>query len=153
MSNDTGMRPMQLYLSEGTPKFLEDFAHHAMSHLGIDRLRGEINIYYCKKLEEESYGLCWGDRREAEIHLAHTQWGETLSREDRMMSLAHELAHAWQYLTGKLVADPDRFVAKWEGTNIEYTPENEKYMPWEIEAVEYENRIYASWVEDKNLYK
>ena len=147
MSKHTGKRcnRMQLYLSENTPKFLEEFAHHAMASLGIDRLRGDLEIFYRKRLEEESYGLCWGDRREAEIHLAHTQWGETLSKEERMKSLAHELTHAWQYLTGKLVADPDRFVAKWMGTTIEYTPENEKYMPWEVEASKMEEEIYEEW--------
>ena len=140
---------MQLYPSNNMPKFLEDFAYYASVYLGIDKLRGEVSIFYRPRLEEESYGLCWGDRREVEIHLAHTQWGEVLSREERMKSLAHELAHAWQYLTGRLVADPDRFVGKWKGESMEYDPEKESTMPWETEARKLEEEIYRSYLNNK----
>ena len=150
---------MQLYLSSNFPKYMEDFVYYAASYLGLDKLRGEIQLTYKTRLEDEAYGMCWGDRRECEIQIGSQTYGEKISREDKLKTIAHELTHAYQYLTGKLQCDPSitednkMWKSVWEGKTYRYKPENESKKPWEVEAVHFENEVYACWLEDKDLYK
>ena len=141
---------MQLYLSDHLPKYMVEFIDYAVGYLGIDKLRGEILVEYKRKLPEESYGECFGDRSEVEINIAQTTFGESISREDKLKTIAHELTHAHQYLTGRMrcVSEEDgdeEWVTHWKKRKYKYKPENELKQPWEIEAVKYENEIYESW--------
>ena len=138
---------MQVYLSSNTPKYMSEFAHFACKWLGIDKFRGEIYIDLKQTLEEESFGLCWGDRSICEIQLASRQWGEPVSREDRLRTLAHELTHAHQYLTGHLVpGETGEFKSVWLGEEVKYSAEDEDQTPWEQEASTVEERIYDEWM-------
>ena len=144
-----GMKQMQLYLSNNCPKYLEEFAFFACHYLGINKLRGNLQITLASKnLDEEAYGLCWGDRSECEVHIANYQWGEPVDRESKLKTLAHELTHAYQYLTGHLVAyDVGDYVSRWHGADFKYKPETEHEMPWEVEAVHFEEVIYDAWMD------
>jgi hypothetical protein len=139
---------VQCYLSKNMPKYMVDFVHFSMQRLGLDKLRGEVHIALKGTLDGESYGLCWGDRREAEIQIASKQWGTPVSREDKLKSIAHELTHAHQYLTGRLKCDlaSDEYNSTWLGEQYRYRPEAEIRLPWEVEAVENERDIYNEWV-------
>ena len=149
---------MQLYLSSNIPAYMDDFIRYACVYLGLDKLRGEINITYKTRLDEEAFGCCWGDRRECEIQIGSRTFGESISREDKLKTIAHELTHAHQYLTGKLKCDPSftegkMWTSTWEGKTYRYKPENETKKPWEVEAVHFENEVYYCYLEDKCLYK
>jgi len=145
---------MQLYLSDRTPKYVEDFIRYACVYLGLDKLRGDITITIKKSLDAEAYGICWGDRRECEIHIANNSFGQRVSREDKLKTIAHELTHAYQYLTGKLKCDPSitednkMWKSVWEGKTYRYKPDNESKKPWEVEAVRFENEVYCKYLED-----
>jgi hypothetical protein len=142
---------MQLYQSKNIPKYMSEFIVYACSYLGIDKLRGEILIEYKRRLSEESYGECYGDRSEVEIHIAQTTFGKTITREDKLKTVAHELTHAYQYLTGKMKCvgegpeDTD-WVTHWKKRKYRYSPDKESNQPWEIEAIKYENLIYENWI-------
>jgi hypothetical protein len=99
--------------------------------LGLDRLRGEINIKLGQTLDGESFGLCWGDRQEAEIHIATKQWGNPINRENKLKTLAHELTHAHQYLTGALKCDltNEEFKSVWHKKEYRYLPDEEADLP------------------------
>jgi hypothetical protein len=145
---------MQLYLGSNVPKYMEQFVYYATCYLGLDKLRGEITINLKNRLEEESFGLCYGDRKEAEIQIASTTFGQSISREDKLKTIAHELAHAHQYLTGKMqtftAGGEESWVTQWKKRKYRYNPDgDEKSKPWELEAVKFENEIYACWLEDK----
>lgn len=141
--------PMRLYLSDHLPKYIVEFIDYTVGYLGLDKLRGEILVEYKRKLPEESYGECFGDRSEVEINIAQTTFGQTISREDKLKTVAHELTHAYQYLTGKMKCSAeegqDEWVTHWKKREYKYKPEDELTQPWEIEAVKYENDIYESW--------
>lgn len=140
---------MQVYLSNNMPKYMVDFTYFAMMYLGMDKLRGEIEVKLSKRnLAEESFGLCWGDRRECEVQIASKQWGEPVSRENKLKTIAHELTHAHQYFTGRLKAKDD---VLWKGNQIEYDVKDEESMPWEVEAREYEEEIYKAWKKKNEL--
>ena len=159
MYNDIGMIPMRLYLSNNTPKYMSDFINYAACYLGLDKLRGEINITYKTSLEEEAYGLCWGDRHECEIHIGSRSFGAKITRENKLKTIAHELTHAHQYLTGKLKCDPEpedldnEWASVWEGERLAYKRDEETEQPWEREAVYFENEVYYCYLEDKSLYQ
>ena len=137
---------MQLSLSNNMPQYMREFVDYAVSYLGLYRLRGEISIDLARgELDEQAYALCWGDRREVEIKIATKQWGESLSREEKLKSIAHELVHALQYLTGNLKCH-DGANSTWMGRSYEYDPEEELTMPWEQEARMYEDVIYKEWL-------
>jgi len=148
---------MQLYLGSNMPKYMEQFVYYATCYLGLDKLRGEIVINYKPRLEEESYGLCHGDRKEVEIQIASTTFGQSISREDKLKTIAHELTHAHQCLTGKMktstTGEEDSWFTHWKKRKYRYDPEgDETSKPWEVEAVKFENEIYACWIEDKEMY-
>jgi hypothetical protein len=142
---------MQLYQSENMPQYMKRFIVFACKELGIHRLRGDLHIDLKRNLEEESFGLCWGDRSAAEIQIATKQWGAPVSREDKLKTLAHELTHAYQYFTGHLIAgETDEYASTWLGETVSYTPEDENRTPWELEASDYEERIYEAWLNRNN---
>jgi hypothetical protein len=142
---------MQLYQSENMPQYMTRFIVFACKELGIHRLRGDLHIDLKRNLEEESFGLCWGDRSSAEIQIATKQWGAPVSREDKLKTLAHELTHAYQYFTGHLIAgETDEYASTWLGETVSYTPEDENRTPWELEASDYEERIYEAWLNRNN---
>lgn len=135
---------MQVYLSKNMPQYMREYVDFAIEFLGIDKLRGEIRIDLAKRaLEDQAYGLCWGNRREAEIQVASKQWGKRISREDKLKTIGHELAHAYQYLTGDLAPHKvNDHISRWHGQDIHFDPKDESVMPWEIQAVHYEEQIY-----------
>ena len=138
---------MQLYLSNNMPNYMREFVDFACQYLGLDKLRGDVSVTLKGTLDGESFGLCWGDRREAEIQIASKQWGEPVSRENKLRTIAHELTHAHQYLTGRLKCDPnsDDLKSRWQGEWHTYTAEEESNMPWEMEACGKEITIYELW--------
>lgn len=142
---------MQLAFNTSAPKYMTEFATFACQYLGLHRLRGSIEIEYkYGALEDEVYGLCWGDARECTIQIGTRQWGESISKKEKMMTLAHELTHAKQYLTKALVAsNTDEYVTRWHGKDICYNPKTERNQPWETEASEYEQLIYDAWIESR----
>ena len=138
---------MQLYLSKNMPKYMVEFVSFAGEWLGLDKFRGNLHIDLKQTLEADSFGLCWGDRGEVEMHIASKQWGSPVSREDKLKTIAHEMTHAHQYFVGHLVpGEQEDFQSMWLGEKVEYNPENEHLTPWEVEASEVENRIYERWL-------
>ena len=141
---------MRVYLSKNMPNYMVEYIDFAIEYLGISRLRGDLHIDLKQTLEDESFGLCWGDRREAEIQIASRQHGEPVSRENKLKTLSHELTHAYQYLTGNLVAgEVGDFMSNWRGELISYTAEDDDQTPWEREASDYEERIYEAWIDKR----
>ena len=147
---------MRLFFNRQTPVFMREFAEFAARDLGIDKLRGEVEIRYVYgELEANSYGLCWGDGSEAEIHIAAKQFGKPVSREDRLRTLAHEMTHARQYLKRELITSEDDTknvgVAKWCGHPTLFNPADEHDTPWEVEARLMEEKIYMKWLARKGV--
>jgi hypothetical protein len=146
---------MNLYLSKNMPAYMRVYADFASNYIGLDKLRGEV----CVKLkygtiDDDSYGLCWGDNYGAEIDIATVTCGESISREDKLKTLGHELVHARQYLKRELVApNAPKHCEKWHGVDIVYEPKDESKMPWELEATRLEDEIYTQFILWNREYK
>ena len=143
---------MNIDFCKRTPLYIERFALFAAREIGLDLLRGEIHFAYHQTFENDSYGLCWGDNREAEIHIASKMSNRKITKTDKMMTVAHELVHAKQYLKRELKGVHPEGECMWRGSLITYDPECEKDAPWEVEAVSYEKPILAAWKDHKSQW-
>ena len=124
-------------------KKVHEFINDVAKELGIHRLYSKtIIVRFSTRLMDESQGLCWGDQRtHAEIDIARTSSGESMTMESMMQTLAHELVHAKQYLRGELCG--------WSGSWKGRKPRNYKYenAPWEKEAYRLEEELYNKhWI-------
>ena len=137
---------MLLSLSKNTPKYMLEFIDFCCQDLGLDKLRGDIIINFKRgALEDQSFGLTWGDSREVTIEIAGTQHGAPVSRQDKMQTVAHELTHAHQYLTHKMKNMEYVVSVVWEGKKVTSDKYFDTEMPWEVEAEEAEMRLYNKW--------
>jgi len=140
---------MNIDFCKRTPLYIERFALFAANEIGLDRLRGDIHFSYYPTLENDSYGLCWGDNREADIHIASRMSDRKIAKVDKLMTVVHELVHAKQYLKRELKGTHPEGKCMWRGSLIKYDPQCEDTAPWEVEAVSFERPVYQAWL----LYK
>ncbi len=74
---------MLLSLSKNTPKYMLEFIDFCCQDLGLDKLRGDVIINFKRgALDDQSFGLTWGDSREVTIEIAGTQHGAPVSTQD-----------------------------------------------------------------------
>lgn len=130
------------------PAYMRLYADFASDYIGLDKLRGEVFVRLkYGTIDDDSYGLCWGDNYAAEIDIATVTCGESISREDKLKTLGHEMVHARQYLKRELLPPKAPLLCeRWHGINIYYDPRIESDMPWEREATELENKIYNAFL-------
>ena len=146
---------MYVLFSNNTPKYIKDFTNFAVRELGVDSLRGQIDFEYINgSQEDDSYGCCFGDQREVSVHIATQSAGKSVSKEQKLKTIAHELVHAKQYLTRKLVScEEEEYAGKWKGELVGISEYSHFLLPWEIEAEEAEQPMYDSWLENCYRYK
>ena len=113
--------------------------------LKINRLYSKVIFITFKKWVQEgsAMGDCTGNKTYAQINIS-----KQLSFEDQMITLAHEMVHAEQFLRGDLT---DTFMYK--GRNFsECIYENQ---PWELRAHAQEEKLYKkcfpSWTSWKGF--
>jgi len=89
--------------------------------------------------QAETYGYCVGDKDSATITISKTDpySGDRCGFSEMMMTLAHEMVHAKQFLRGELKSEPNWF---WKGR----AARNYKYInqPWEREAFRMERELF-----------
>lgn len=139
---------MQVFFCKRTPKYMQDFAFHAMEDLGITSLRGELRIQIVRRVEGDCYGQCYGNDREVDIQVATRMMHEPISRENKLLTIAHELVHARQCLRRELVRTKEG--NEWHGADISYlessVPANLSHgMPWETEAFGLQQGVVDRW--------
>ncbi len=119
------------------PKRFKEFAWQCIEYLGMENLKGDIEITTNKSLRAY-YGLAWGDREEVEIEIS--TFGKHNLKQLRS-TIAHELVHARQYLTGQLYNGYGH-----HGTTVFKGRAYNHYMdadkqPWEREAEKLEKEM------------
>ncbi len=106
------------------------------------RLRRNIDISlhivsHKPELKDYHYATCSGSKKDVDIELNRfNEKGEKFTHDEMMLSLAHELVHAKQFIKGELSPKLHRFKRKYHGK----TPYSRQ--PWEREAYKLESKIY-----------
>jgi len=145
------------WTAKGNTAAIEEWATRFLCHLNEDLFEKRSKTRYVnisiKYSKEVMVGWCHGDEEEVWIELGN----ELLEDEDYFMeTLAHELVHAKQLLTGEL-KDLDNFRTEWKGEeyiNLRDKLPEEVYrgLPWEEEAYR-RQKEYLQVLPEESLFK
>ena len=121
-------------------KRVREFVESSLYYL-LPELKEQIHIdvTFKKTLDGNVFGYCSGDKNSAEIEIAKTSGGVPLLQDEIMLSLAHEIIHAKQFITGELSPSSMRW-KKADYTKVPYS-----HQPWEREAYRWETRLYEKY--------
>ena len=112
-------------------KVIDEFVTNLQKELNIHRLRSKwIYIKFVKNVDGDM-GDCIGDTNEVDIRI-----DKTMDWEDQMVTLAHEMVHAEQFLRGKLSDGGTH----WRNRNYEKCAYER--LPWEMSAHQLEEKLY-----------
>lgn len=115
-------------------KYVRNVLHYFMPRL---RRNVVIDISFKKGLDGDVYGYCLGDKHNVEIEI----FKGNLTLDQMMLTLAHELIHAKQFLKGELSPT----CRNWKAHNVVHKPYSRQ--PWELEAYKKEELIHDMfWV-------
>lgn len=119
---------------------VDQYVENLIKELGLNRLRNPIlTVKFVNNLD--ALGYCDGEKGEyASIQIAKKchDTGRKLGFIEMMMTLAHEMVHARQFLRGQLSGIG---TWKWKGRNADgYEYENQ---PWEKEAYRLEKDLFV----------
>lgn len=134
-------------LIENSPSFaLSDYTFRVAEALGVNRLGGYVKVRF--EEEDITHFSAEADGTEDRVDLTVRLDGE-ITDDQVKVHIAHEMIHAVQILTGRLIhigltwcEDAHGIVYKHIFDGKEYV--NVKYadQPWELEAYSYEEEVY-----------
>ena len=109
---------------------VHEYLCNLQKELNIHRLRSKwVTVKFVKSVDGDM-GDIIGDTDEVDIRI-----DKTMSWNDQMVTLAHEMVHAEQILRGKL-SDGKR----WRNRNYEKC--RYEYQPWEVSAHLLEDKLF-----------
>ena len=125
-------------------KRLIAYIERVYNHLNLDVV---LDLRVKKSLRGDAHGYANGDEEVVYVDIARTAYGEKISRERMMINIAHEMIHASQYNTERMVNEGITVkdgelvaVVTFEGETYIGTPYEEQ--PWEYEAYSNERKVY-----------
>ena len=138
-----------------TSKSLIAYVERVYNHLELDEFEDCLfNLDFSPKCSGGAGGYCDGDDEEVNIEIARSDNLGRIPKKELMINIAHELVHAQQMASGRLVNKGFVFSKK-EADSIEvlttkqifdgqeYVGVNYNDQPWEIEAYAREKAIYG----------
>jgi len=132
---------------ENAPSFeISDYVFRCAESIGINRLGGYVKVVFEDHMIGNFSGETDGDEDRVDIRFS------TEDQDDGSLkiNIAHELVHAVQILTGRLIhigltLDENGLIAyKHIFDGVEYVNLPYEDHPWEHEAYQYEEEIYQS---------
>ena len=139
-----------LELNGTTSKKLTAYIERVIAHLGLEDAYIELNIQ--KTCDADAGGYCNGDEEDIEVEIARYDSQGKLPTEMLYTNIAHELIHAQQLYSGRMInqgisltTDDNGDMAMinvviWEGKEVTGLPYAEH--PWELDAYGREEEVY-----------
>jgi hypothetical protein len=115
------------------------FAEYVAAKLEIDAYPVDI-LFEHESITGSDFGYTSGSTDYAEVTIFRRIYGSKIDMEEMLQTIAHELVHAKQFLTGRLSLESMDY--QWEGKK--YNNENSISSPWEIEATDLGEKLYNS---------
>ena len=134
-------------------KKLISYVERVYNYLGLDEFEDcLIDLDFVKECVGGAGGYCDGDDETINVEIARQDAVGRIPMKDLMINVAHELVHAKQMASGRLVNkgfvfrddNPCVLTTKQIFDGQEYVGVNYKDQPWEIEAYELENVVYEA---------
>ena len=127
-------------------KRLIAYMERVYNYLNLDAI---VELTVKPTLRGDAQGYANGDEDVVYIDIARKAEGRKLTRKRIMTNIAHEMIHASQYNTERMVNEGITVkdgmlvaVVTWEGTKHVGTPYEEQ--PWEYEAYTMEDKVYEA---------
>ena len=125
---------------------VEDYINAVAAVLDLDKYMGDLRIELKRKCDADAGGFCYGEVDDIDIEIATHVMGEALPIEQIKINIAHEMVHAQQLASGRLldhgiqiVNDCLVKVSEWDGEYHTNTPYDDQ--PWEIDAYAREKEV------------
>lgn len=127
------------------------YVERVYNYLGLDEFEEcLIDLDFVKECSGGAGGYCNGDDEEIQVELARQDAAGRIPMKDLMINIAHELVHAQQMASGRLVNkgfvfrddNPGMMTTKQIFDGQEYVGVKYDEQPWEIEAYNLEKVIY-----------
>lgn len=129
---------IEVFYPKRFPVTLVRFTEFALDHLRMRNLKDRtIIIKYVKNIEDDLFGMAYGDKELCEIYIARKTIDEPITMRDRMGTIAHELVHARQYFNGNL--SEKNGITIWK--KQQYYEYDYTCAPWEVEALQIETQV------------
>ena len=133
-------------IAESPSYEMSTYVHKVAQLLGISTLPGHIELEFVKDLGNFA-GLVDGDEDQVDISIAEFFEGDRVSEKQMKINIAHEMIHAVQILTGRLIhtgltLHEGVMSYQWMFDGAEYKNLNYVDQPWENEAYDNEEEIY-----------
>lgn len=139
---------------EGTEdQKLIDYVERVYFHLGLNIYEDcYFNVDFRPRCDGNAGGFCNGDEEEVFVEIARNDAVGRIPKKELMINIAHELVHAYQIASGRLVNkgfvfrddNPDVLTMKQIFDGVEYVGVAYRDQPWEIEAYDLEEKVYEA---------
>lgn len=135
-----------LTITGTTNKNIIAYVERVYSFLGLDELNAFVDVEFSRACSGGAGGYCDGDEDEINIEIARTDNVGVIDMEQRLINIAHEMIHAHQMASGRLVncgvVLKDAVMAtKQIFDGVEYVGVPYKDQPWEKEAYDAEQEV------------
>ena len=128
---------------------LIEYIEKVAEYLGLNDDRyidSLIIVEFVKECDGFASGYCYGDAELVNVEIARNDACGKIPLAQLKRNIAHELIHAKQIVSGRLVNkgfvirdDEWVYVWEWEGVEFIDTPDSEQ--PWQIEAYALEKKV------------
>ena len=138
-----------------TSQKLLDYVGRVYSHLGLDEFEECLfDVDFKPRCDGDAGGYCNADDGQVFVELARSDSEGRIPMEDLMVNIAHEMVHAKQMASGRLINNGFVLRTNDEGDTclttkqtfdgVEYVSVAYKDHPWEQEAYGTEREIYLT---------
>lgn len=138
-----------------TNKNLIAYVERVYAYLGLDEFEDcYFEMDFSPRCDANAGGFCNGDDEEVSIEIARNDAAGRIPMNELKVNIAHELVHAQQLASGRLINKGFTFRKNEDGLDVltlkqifdgvEYIGVKYKDQPWEIEAYAKENEIYEA---------
>lgn len=136
-----------------TSRKLNEYIQRVSDYLGLHQYEAFVELEVVKQCSSMAGGYCHGDEDSIYVELARYDSVGKVPMKDLMINIAHELVHAQQIASGRLVNKGFTFKSSPSGKNDilttkqifdgkEYIGVAYRDQPWEKEAYSLEKVIY-----------
>ena len=134
-----------------TSNRIEAYVQRVADYLGLADTEAFVEVELKKHCDGMAGGYCHGDTDSVYIEIANNDSVGRIPIKDKLINIAHEMIHAQQIATGRLIncgfafkPDGTTLTTKQIFEDVEYLGVRYDEQPWENEAYALEKTVYEA---------